>query len=78
MMSDKPYYHEDDQTVLLRGWVLRHMSRGAGWAAVVFGAVIAVFLVLKCISGFLPAESKEAPSPYLSLQQSDAGLTRLV
>ena len=70
-MSDKPYYLEGEtQQSLLRGFVLRQMLRGAGWSAAVLGGLLAVFLVLKVISGFLPPESKEAPSPYSYLQQS--------
>ena len=79
MMSDKPYYHEDDnEAALLRSWVLRHMLRGAGWAALVMGVLIGFFLVLKVISGFLPPESKEAPSPYSYLEQSVTGQLRIV
>ena len=77
-MSDKPYYHEENQVILLRGWVLRQMSRGAGWAALVVGVLIACFLVLKVISGLLPPESKEAPSPYSYLEQSADGQVRVV
>jgi hypothetical protein len=77
-MSDKPYYHEDDNEVaLLRSWVLRQMLRGAGWAALVMGVLIAFFLVLKVISGLLPPESKEAPSPYSYLEQSVTGQVRV-
>ena len=79
MMSDKPYYHEDDnEAALLRSWVLRQMLRGAGWAALVMGVLIGFFLVLKVISGFLPPESKEAPSPYSYLEQSVAAQMRVV
>jgi hypothetical protein len=77
MMSDKPYYHEDNQAILLRAWVLRQMTRGAGWAALVVGVLLAFFLVLKVISGFLPAESKQAPSPYSYLEQSVTGQVRV-
>ena len=70
MMSDKPYYLEGEtEQSLLRGWVLRQMLRGAGWSALVLGGLLAFFLVLKVISGFLPPESKEAPSPYSYLEQ---------
>ncbi len=78
-MSDKPYYHEEDnEAALLRSWVLRQMLRGAGWAALVMGVLIAFFLVLKLISSFLPPESKQAPSPYGYLQQTETGQVRLV
>ena len=78
-MSDKPYYHEDDnETALLRSWVTRQMLRGAGWSALVMGVLIGFFLVLKVISGWLPPESKEAPSPYSYLEQSVTGPVRAV
>jgi Intrinsic membrane protein PufX len=68
MMSDKPYYHEDDQeAMLLRGWVLRQMLRGAGWAAAILTAAILVYVFLQLIGSFLPEESKQAPSPYSQL-----------
>ena len=78
-MSDKPYYHEDNnEAALLRSWVLRQMLRGAGWAALVMGVLIGFFLVLKVISGFLPPESKEAPSPYGYLEQAVTAQVRVV
>ena len=79
MMSDKPYYLEGEtEQSLLRGWVLRQMLRGAGWSALIVGGLLAVYLVLRVISGFLPPESKEAPSPYSYLEQSVTGLVRTV
>ena len=78
-MSDKPYYHGDDnETALLRSWVTRQMLRGAGWAALVMGGLIGFFLVLKIISAFLPPESKQAPSPYSYLEQAVTGQLRVV
>lgn len=77
-MTDKPYYHEDNNEVaLLRSWVLRQMLRGAGWSALVMGVLIGFFLVLKVISGLLPPESKEAPSPYSYLEQPATGQVRV-
>ncbi len=70
-MSDKPYYHEDRPTVLITLWVLRHMMRGAGWAALVFFGLIAFYLVILFASWFLPPESKQAPSPFGYLEQSE-------
>ena len=71
MMSDKPYYHEDDQErMVLRAWVLRQMLRGAGWTAAVLTAMILVYLALQVIGSLLPEESKQAPSPYSQLEQA--------
>ena len=69
-MSDKPYYLEGEtEQSLLRGWVLRQMLRGAGWSALIVGGLLAVYVALRIVSGFLPPESKEAPSPYSYLEQ---------
>ena len=78
-MSDKPYYLEGEtEQSLLRGWVLRQMLRGAGWSALIVGGLLAVYVALRIVSGFLPPESKEAPSPYSYLEQPLAGHVRTV
>ena len=77
-MSDKPYYHEDNnETALLRSWVLRQMLRGAGWAAAVMTGLVLIYLSLLVVSNFLPEESKQAPSPYGQLEQSLSVQTRV-
>lgn len=77
-MSDKPYYHEDNQKVLLTLWAFRHTMRGVGWACAGFVVVIAIYVVLRGVAGFLPPESKEAPSPYGALEQSVPADLRVV
>ena len=69
-MSDKPYYQEENPTIHLRTWAFGQMV----WGAFLAGAFLAVFAVafyaLVFIGSFLPAESKEAPSPYGALEPS--------
>jgi Intrinsic membrane protein PufX len=60
-MTEKPYYHDGDQEVLLlRSWVLRQMLRGAGWAAAVMTGLVGFYLVLRLISWFLPVNPNAA------------------
>ena len=72
-MADKIYYQEENQTIHLRTWAFGQMV----WGAFLAGAFLAVFAVafyaLVFIGSFLPAESKEAPSPYGQLEQTDLG-----
>lgn len=67
-MSGKPYYQEDNSTIHLRTWAFGQMV----WGAFLAGAFLAVFTIafyaLVFIGSFLPAESKEAPSPYGALE----------
>jgi len=74
-MSYKPYDGEENHKVLLHVWALRQMSRGAGWACAGFVGVIAVYVFLQFLAGFLPPESKEAPSPYNTYQLQDVADT---
>ena len=61
-MSDKPYFHEPNQTIHLRVWALGQMVWGA------FLAVIAAFLIgIWIVSLLLPEQSKQAPSPYSAI-----------
>ena len=69
-MSDKPFYHEDNPSVLIGAWVLRQMARGAGWALAMMTGLILVYVVLIFVGSFLPEESKQAPSPYGLLEQA--------
>jgi hypothetical protein len=63
MMSDKPYFHEPNQTIHLRVWALGQMVWGAFLAGVVLVAVIAVLVVIWLAGQFLPEDSKTAPDP---------------
>ena len=67
--NDDLHYLNLTRKQMLVSWGLSQMLRGAGWSALVLGGLLAFFLVLKVISGFLPPESKEAPSPYSYLDQ---------
>lgn len=78
MMSEKPYYHEERQSVLISGWVFRQMMRGAGWAAVVVTGLILIYVALIFLGSFLPEESKQAPSPYGALETASPARTELV
>ena len=62
-MSDKPYYHEPNNTIHLRVWALGQMVWGA-FLGGIFLAVVLGFLALVYVVGlFLPAESRETPDP---------------
>ena len=66
-MSDKPYFHEPNQTIHLRVWALGQMVWGA-FLAGLFLAVIAAFLIgIWIVSLLLPEQSKQAPSPYSAI-----------
>jgi len=62
-MSDKPYYHEPNQTIHLRVWALGQMVWGAFLAGVVLVAVMGFLAVVYVFGLFLPAESRETPDP---------------
>jgi hypothetical protein len=62
-MSDKPYFHEPNQTIHLRVWALGQMVWGAFLAGLFLLAIAIVALVLYGISLLLPDDSKTAPDP---------------
>ncbi len=66
-MSDKPYFHEPNQTIHLRVWALGQMVWGAFLAGMVLLAVALVVLAIYIVSLLLPDASKEAPSPYTAV-----------
>ena len=72
-MSEK-FYGEVSETAALRSWVLMQMLRGMGWAAVFTFAIGLLYLGLYGVSLLLPAESKQAPSPYNSMLEIAAPL----
>ena len=57
-------YGVTTKTTEMRSWVLWQMLRGMGWAALGVFAVGMTLLVIWGVSLLLPAESKQAPSPY--------------
>ena len=62
-MSDKPYYHEPNQTIHLRVWALGQMVWGAFLAGLVFVAVLVLMAAFYIVGLLLPEESKQAPDP---------------
>ena len=62
-MSDKPYFHEPNNTIHLRVWALGQMVWGAFLAGVVLVAVLGVLAAIYIVSLLLPEESKQAPAP---------------
>jgi Intrinsic membrane protein PufX len=68
MMSEKPYYEEPNQTVMLRVWALGQMVWGAFLAGAGLLAIIAVLAVIYGIGLLLPEESRQTPSPYGAIQ----------
>ncbi len=69
-MTYKPYDSEENHKVLLFVWALRQTLRGVGWACAGFVVVIGIYVFLRIAAGFLPPESKEAPSPYGAIEQA--------
>jgi hypothetical protein len=66
-MNDKPYY-DQDQASMLRSWVLTQMLRGAGYAAAVVLAIGLLLWSIHLVGLLLPEESKQAPSPYSMIE----------
>jgi Intrinsic membrane protein PufX len=62
-MLDK-YYNEPNESAALRSWVTWQMLRGAGFAMAFVVVLALAFAGLRGLGLLLPAESKEAPSPY--------------
>ena len=66
-MDDK-FYTDQDPVIRLRVWALGQMIWGGFLAAGVVVGIGAVLLVIWIISMLLPEQSKQAPSPYVTLQ----------
>ncbi len=75
-MNDKPYY-EQDQATMLRSWVLGQMLRGAGYAAIVVLGIGLTLWVIHLVGLLLPEESKQAPSPYSYLIEAPATVAKV-
>lgn len=58
-MSDN-IYDEEKHMSQLRAWGLWQMLRGAGWAMLVFVAIIAVAVILLLIKALLPVNPNAA------------------
>ncbi len=67
-MSEHDYFHEKNPTITLRVWVLGQMIWGAFISAIVVTAIVGTLVAIWVVGEFLPEESKQAPSPYGSLQ----------
>jgi hypothetical protein len=63
-MTDKPYYHEPNDTIHLRVWALGQMVWGAFLAGAGLLAIVAVLAVIYGLGLLLPEESRQTPSPY--------------
>jgi hypothetical protein len=74
-MSDKPYFHEPNQTIHLRVWALGQMVWGAFLAGAFLVGVMAVLAAIYFVGLLLPEESKQAPAPMGAvIVQSDEDL----
>ena len=67
-MSDEHYYEGQSPVVRLRVWALGQMVWGAFMAGVGLAIVGAVLLAIWAVGLLLPEESKQAPSPYTTLE----------
>jgi hypothetical protein len=76
-MSDKPYYEHNDTRQHLRYWVLGQMMTGAGKAALFVVLIGVVLYAIYLVGLLLPAESKQAPSPSLSVIEAPQASTRI-
>lgn len=69
-MSERNLFEEQNHTIRLRVWALGQMVWGA-FLGGVFLAVIAAFAIaVWIVSQLLPEQSKQAPSPYGTLEIS--------
>ena len=67
-MSEREYWEQDKPIHRLRMWGLGQMVWGAFIAAIVLAVPIGIMLLTWVVGEFLPPESKEAPSPYGSIE----------
>lgn len=65
-MAEYNYSHEPNAVINLRVWALGQMVWGAFLACVGVVAVICFLVAIWVAGEFLPAESKQAPSPYVT------------
>jgi hypothetical protein len=72
-MSDHDYINDQNTVIKLRVWALGQMVWGAFMAGAVLVGIGAILLAIWVVSLLLPEASKQAPSPYTTLQieQSD-------
>ncbi len=59
----EPLYKDVKPKEILRLWVLMQMLRGAGWALVVFVAIIAFALAMLAVKAVLPVDPNAALDP---------------
>lgn len=62
-MSDKPYYHEPNNTIHLRVWALGQMVWGAFLGGIALAVVLGFLGLIYVFGLFLPSESRETPDP---------------
>jgi photosynthetic reaction center PufX protein len=67
-MSDHHYIHDQSEVIRLRTWGLGQMVWGAFVAAMVLAVIGGLLLVVWGVSLLLPEQSKQAPSPYASME----------
>jgi photosynthetic reaction center PufX protein len=67
-MSDHHYIHDQSEVIRLRTWGLGQMVWGAFVAAMVLAVIAGLLLVVWGVSLLLPEQSKQAPSPYASME----------
>lgn len=65
-MSDKPYFHEPNDTIHLRVWALGQMVWGAFLGGVFLVGIGLFIWAIYLIGHLLPEESRQTPSPYQS------------
>jgi photosynthetic reaction center PufX protein len=67
-MSDHHYIHDQSEVIRLRTWGLGQRVWGAFVAAMVLAVIGGLLLVVWGVSLLLPEQSKQAPSPYASME----------
>ncbi|MEI6097206.1 MAG: RC-LH1 core complex protein PufX [Alphaproteobacteria bacterium] len=67
-MSDHHYINDQSEVIRLRTWGLGQMVWGAFVAAMVLAVIAGLLLAVWGVSLLLPEQSKQAPSPYASME----------
>ncbi len=67
-MSEQHFYEAQSPHIRLRIWVLGQMIWGAFIAGILLLGLAAILGAIWVVGEFLPAQSKEAPSPYVLLE----------
>jgi len=67
-MAENDYFHEKNPTTQLRVWVLGQMLWGGFMASIVVVGTVLTLVGIWAVGLLLPEESKQAPSPYGSIE----------